>query len=285
MVTFFPTKAGPARIEGLPLLDGCTKVGRPKPNAAVLATVLTDSGDMPVLVVAPVVGKGRTAVFTADTTWKWQQGQRARDQDSPFLQFWGQTVRWLAGRASDVKNEASVTGGTDKAFYDPEEHVSISAIVRDQKGEGTNKAQVEALVTGPGGRPDKVALTSIPGPEGHYSGLFEPKDAGKYQIVLQATVGDVILKNEPLVVEVGRPNLEFEKLDLDEKMLSRIAADSGGRYVHISTADHLVDQLNRSQRTKQDYHERKLYWPPAFWLAFVLVLTTEWILRKKFQLR
>ena len=39
------------------------------------------------------------------------------------------------------------------------------------------------------------------------------------------------------MVDVGRPNLEFEKLDLDEKMLGRIAADTDGRYMHISTAD------------------------------------------------
>ncbi len=67
------------------------------------------------------------------------------------------------------------------------------------------------------------------------------------------------------MVEVGRPNLEFEKLDLDEKMLAKIAADTGGRYVHITTADHLIDQLDRTQRKKTSTIEQPLYWPPGFW--------------------
>ena len=47
--------------------------------------------------------EGRSAVFCGDTTRKWQQGPRALDQESPFLQFWGQMIRWAAGRASDVE--------------------------------------------------------------------------------------------------------------------------------------------------------------------------------------
>ena len=44
--------------------------------------------------------------------------------------------------------------------------------------------------------------------------------------------------------------------------MAQIAADTGGRYVHITTADHLIDQLDRSQRKKTVYVEQPLYWPP-----------------------
>jgi hypothetical protein len=46
-----------------------------------------------------------------------------------------------------------------------------------------------------------------------------------------------------------------------------------------------VDQLDRTQRKKRLYFEEPLYWPPLFWMIFVGVLTTEWLLRKRFQLR
>jgi hypothetical protein len=88
-----------------------------------------------------------------------------------------------------------------------------------------------------------------------------------------------------LPVEIGRPNLEFERLDLDEKTLGQIAAESGGRYFHISAGDYLIDQLDRTQRKKTLFVEHRLYWPPGFWAMFVLVLTTEWVLRRKYQLR
>jgi hypothetical protein len=98
-------------------------------------------------------------------------------------------------------------------------------------------------------------------------------------------VGQLTLSAEKLVIEVGRPNLEFEKLDMDEKMLSRIASDTGGRYRHISVANTLVEQLDRTQQQKKVYLERKLYWPPGLWTLFVVVLTVEWVLRRRYQLR
>ena len=284
VVGYFPTRQSPAKIAGLPPLDGCTRVEAARPGAAVLAVYLSEAGTMPVLAVQPV-GKGRAAVFAADTTWKWQQVPRAMGQDTPFLQFWGQVVRWLAGRSTEVKNEANVTAATDKGFYDPDETMQLSAIVRDQKGEGTNKAQVEAHIADPAGKVDTVALSIVPGPEGHYSGRFDPKGAGSYKIMIVATVEGTPVRCEPLSVEVGRPNLEFESLDLDDKMLSRIAAEAKGRYVHISMADHLVDQIDKTQRKKQLYYERRLYSPSWCWAAFVFALSLEWFLRKKFRLR
>ena len=65
----------------------------------------------------------------------------------------------------------------------------------------------------------------------------------------------------------------------------RSPAAAGGRYVHIATADRLIDQLDRSQRKKRIYIERQLYWPPACWAVLVAVLTLEWHLRRRYQLR
>jgi len=104
-------------------------------------------------------------------------------------------------------------------------------------------------------------------------------------ITVEAKVGEATLGAEKLTVEVGRPNLEFERLDLDEKMLTRIAAGTGARYVHITTADRLIEQLDRTRRKKDEFIEKQLYWPPMFWVLFVGVLTVEWVLRRKFQLR
>ncbi|OHB71920.1 MAG: hypothetical protein A2V70_10445 [Planctomycetes bacterium RBG_13_63_9] len=281
---FFPTTQGAAKIDGLPLLEGCTRVEGARAGATVLASLAAESGTMPVLAVQPVE-RGRTAVFCGDTTRNWQQGPRVMGQESPFLRFWGQMVRWLAGRSVAVETEASITGSTDKGYYEPEEPIRISAVVRDQQGEGTDKATVVARVRGPAGRIDQVGLSTVAGPGGHYSGTFEPETADDYEITIEATVGETKLSTDKMVVEVGRPNMEFEKLDLDEKMLGQIAVDAGGRYFHITTADYLVEQLDRTQQKTREQIALKLYHPLPFWLLFVGVLTGEWILRKRFQLR
>ena len=280
---FFPTRSGAAKDSGLPDLDGCTRVESPRPGATVLAIHPTDVKQMPVLAVQPV-DKGRTAVFCGDTTRKWQQGPRALDQESPFLQFWGQMVRWLAGRSAAVEAKASIAGSTDKGFYEPEEPVRIAAVVRDDKGEGTAAAKVTANVKGPGPA-EQLAMTVVPGPSGHYGAALLPKVAGRYEIVVEARVGELTLATEKLVVEVGRVNLEFEKLDMDEKMLAQIAAAAKGRYYHLSTASALIDQLDRTVEQNKKLVEQPLFWPRWYWALFVGVLSVEWTLRRRFQLR
>ena len=281
---FFPTSGTVAADQQLPPLDGCTRVGQARAAATVLAICPVTAERTAVVAVMPVE-RGRTAVFTGDTTRKWQQVPRVLDQESPFLQFWGQFVRWAAGRSEQIEAKASVTAATDKAAYEPDEAIQLSAVVRDQRGEGTDKAKVTATIRAASGAFDKVTLVSTPGPGGHYSASYEPRFHGTLEVEVQAELENEKLVAEKIVVEVGRPYLEFEKLDLDEKTLTQIASDTGGRYAHISAADHLIDQLNQAERKKRIYIEQPLFWPPLFWAMFVTVLTTEWVLRRRFQLR
>lgn len=280
---FFPRAGESPRVAGLPPLSGCTRVGNARPAASVLAVCPLEN-QMPVLAVQPH-GKGRVAVFTGDTTRNWQQGPRVLDQQSPFIQFWGQLVRYLAGRAQELKAEASIVASTDKAYYEPGETITISAIVRDAQGEGTDKAQVRATIKGPTGRQEQLSLGNLPAGAGHYGVPYEPRASGTYEIQVKATLDGQQLKADPLAVEVGRPNLEYEKLDLDEKRLTEIASATGGRYFHIASAGGLIEQLNRAARKKRVYSEQPLYSPFWMWSAFVGVLTVEWVLRRRFQLR
>ncbi len=160
---FFPTPQGPPKTGGLPPLDGCTHVGPARPGATVLATAPAAAAKMPVLVVQPL-DHGRTAVFAGDTTRKWQQGPRALNQDSPFLRFWGQTVRWLAGRNANVETQAGIVASADKVYYEPGEPIRLSAIVRDKEGQGASHARVVATVRGPTGRVEEATLSAVTGP-------------------------------------------------------------------------------------------------------------------------
>ncbi|HEX8199327.1 MAG TPA: hypothetical protein VF590_02490, partial [Isosphaeraceae bacterium] len=72
------------------------------------------------------------------------------------VRFWGQMVRWLANRSQAVTAKAGVVARTDQAAYEPDEPVTVLAVVRDQDGEGTNTAQVQAQVTGPNNRGETV---------------------------------------------------------------------------------------------------------------------------------
>jgi uncharacterized membrane protein len=281
---FFPTAGAPPQAPGLPPLDGCVRVAGARPGALVLATHPSGDGKLPILAVQPV-GKGRAAVFTSDTTRNWQQVPRALDQESPFLRFWGQMIRWLANHSQAMKAEAGVAARTDKAYYEPDSPITVFAAVRDQEGEGTDQARVTAQVKTPGGTTDAVTLVPVAGSAGTYQGTFEPKQPGTYEIAVEAALGPTVLKAERTAVEVGRPNLEFDRLDLDDQALAKIAGATGGRYLHLSSADQLLSELDRKERRRHVSLEQPLYAPGPFWALFVGVLTAEWVLRRRSQLR
>jgi hypothetical protein len=284
---FFPTEQREAEIVGLPPLLGGVRVLGPKPSATVLAVhpdARAGESSMPVLAVQPF-GEGRVAVFTADTTRNWHQTMRTLDRETPFLRFWGQTVRWLAGRSEAVDTEAGVVSTTDKAYYEPGSPVTIRAVVRGREGEAAGETQVTATILGPDGQTLETSLVPVIGPAGNYQVAYEPELSGRYEIVVSAAVGETTLKAEMLQIDVGRANLEFDRLDLDEKTLVAIAGDTGGTYAHVTTADRLIDRLRRRHDKRQVEYEFPLSWPPLLWVVFMLALTTEWILRRRFQLR
>ncbi len=284
---FFPTKDQEAEVVGLPPLEGCARVQAAKPGATVLmihpVEIVEGGAAMPVMAVHRV-GDGRAAVFTGDTTRNWHQTLRTLEKDSPFLRFWGQTIRWLAGRSEEVTTEAGISATTDKMYYEPESKINISATVRGDEGEGVSGARVTAMIRGPVMN-TRLTLAPEAGPAGNYHIVFEPPDAGTYEIEVQAMLDEQTLSAEKLVVNVGRPNLEYERLDLDDKMLQSIASATGGRYAHITTADRLLDRLERRRREREVTFEMALFWPPLLWVIFVVSLTAEWLLRRRCQLR
>jgi uncharacterized membrane protein len=281
---FFPSQSGGAESAGLPPLHGCVRIAGSRPGATVLA--IRPGGpaekDMPVLAVQPV-GKGRAAIFTADTTRNWHQVPRALEQESPFIRFWGQLIRWLANRAESIKSELSLTAQTDKAYYEPDSPIAIAATVRDKEGEGHSKARVRARIKSSSGGDETLPLAG--GSAGQYTASFEPKRAGSYEIRIEAQVGEHQLTAETITVDVGRPNLEYDRLDLDDRLLLQLAEATGGRYQHISTADRLVEEFQRKEEKRRVYLEQPLYFPAMYWLIIVAVLAYEWALRKRYRLR
>ena len=169
--------------------------------------------------------RGAAAVFTGDTTRNWQQVPRALDQESPFLRFWGQMIRWLANRTAGREGRGRHHG--------PDRQGLLRARLADHRlrrrprsggGEGPTRPRSPRRSRRPEGTTDAVALSPIAGSAGSYQGTFEPKRPGTYEISVEATAGiETLLRAERTTAEVGRPNLEFDRLDLDDATLARIA--------------------------------------------------------------
>ena len=286
---FFPTNSGDAKTADLPPLDGCTKIASISPAATVLAVcpgeILSDGREMPVLAVQPF-GEGRTAVFTADTTRKWQQAAKALSQETPFIRFWGQLIRFLAHREGTVNKEAGCSAEVDRTQYEPEENIQISATVKNNEGEGTDKAMVIATIIHEDGTVETVELRPNVGTIGKYAGSFSPSKIGRIQVRVQADwAGKKLEAPDEIIVDVGRANMEFDQLNLNEDLLVRIAQIRHGQYSHITNADFMIEQLDR--RTVKNRIEKtvELAPPLPLWIVFVFALSIEWYLRRRYHLK
>ncbi len=287
IAAFFDTANNNSASADLPPLNGCVKIAGTKSGATILLvhpTIRIDGRPMAVMAVQPV-GKGRSAVFTADTTRNWHQTLKAMDRETPFLRFWGQTIRWLAGHNDAVQTEAGIIATTDRAYYTPGMPITIRATVRGDDGVAVGNANPHAVIQAPGRRTTQLNLAEETGPPGHYSANFDPPRSGRYEITVSTQFKNKQLTAPKLQVDVGRPNLEFDRLDLDQKTLATIASDSGGQYLHISLADRFTEQLKRIYKQEIVQIEVPLAWPPLLWVLFVGALASEWLLRRRYQLR
>ena len=153
---------GRPRRGQLPPIRGNVVVEKPKAGASVLLTHARrpgPDGSPQIVLAVQNYGKGRSAAFTADTTYLWYLPLRGMGQESPYNRFWGQLVRWLAG--ADVKRRQQGPGleaMLNRSVYELGDALSVKAAVRDERGDATRYASGEdgtaagGLCGGPAGR-------------------------------------------------------------------------------------------------------------------------------------
>jgi len=128
-------------------------------------------------------------------------------------------------------------------------------------------------------------MTPVGEPPGKYRAALAGLAAGRYRAVVSGELGTDVLEPAELEFEVGKKNLEFEQLALNEKLLKELAAATGGRYTRLELADRLVAELRAEQERRIERRQIHLAWPPLIWAILASMLCAEWYLRRKWRLR
>lgn len=271
-----------------PSLLGCVLLPQPKPSAEVLGIHPDRGNEYGPLTVLAVhrYGSGRVAAFAADTTYRWYQVMQSLGEQSPYLRFWGQLVRWLADQDETDSMEPGLTVNTDKGFYEPGDSVRLDAVLVGEDGRGVDDATLEVTLSSDaaGFEPLHVSFTRQGDRPGGYVTSLPIVRGGIYTADVKATYGETTNETE-LSFQVGTPSREFDRLELDQSSLHGIADATGGEYVHVSRVARLIDQLQQTETQRRVLSEHRLFHPPAFWLLFIGLVTGEWLLRRKYHLR
>lgn len=222
----------------------------PKPRAEI--PLVTEKGDP--LLAHWQFGLGRTVAFTSDARNKWAHDWIGWPQ---YQQFWRQVAQWSLRRLAkaDFVAEASIEAGAGR--------VSVEAL--DARGEFQNYLSLQAVVVGPSGVKQTVALKqSAPG---QYEANFPAPQTGAYLLnVMQMENGQPIAQQIVGASLAHSPELASSGPNLP--LLKRLAEVTGGR---------MLDPTGPA--SNPFYHEReKTFQSQELWewlvrfvvLAFVL---------------
>jgi len=294
---------GQAAQKNLPVLLGCNRLAGLKPGAALLAVhpgPQPDGRPAPVLAVQQF-GKGRSAVFTGDTTYQWDLYFKVIGRESPYVKFWGQMVRYLAGQeAVERPTQPGLALALRKPLYRPGEPVVLEATVVEEEGRATNLAAVRAEILQPDGQTRAESLPNVPGSSGLYRTTLQPDAAGKYTVRLRAEKDGRTLGAAEAEFTVVQPNHEFERLAIDEGLLRALAERTRGKYYRLTSLNELFDGLRRRQTAESEHRE----WPlldqqvlrlpgtvltvtmtHLMFALFLALLTVEWLIRRRYLLQ
>ncbi|MGA3066974.1 MAG: hypothetical protein ABSF29_09020 [Tepidisphaeraceae bacterium] len=296
-------------------LRGAIAVGGAKTGAQVL--LVRPGGGGQIVLAVQRYGAGRSAAFTADTTYLWKLADPRQSPDAVYDRFWGQLIRWLAG--SDVRNRPSgpgVVGMLDKSVYQYGQTVRIRALVRADRGIAAESAQVMVSERLASNESSSRQLTLSPSPDrvGIYQVTFpDPSQdlkslpAGDYVLELTAQKDGQALGEQQLKFTVAPPADEMLKLAANPQLMTQIAEATGGYSGPLDDLPSVVDEMIRADPATQGGGQRSLAldnfarvgavvigsrhdWAEKFDLpmqaAMVFVLlSAEWILRRRWELQ
>ena len=264
------------RWEQLPPLGGSVALGRSKPGVSVLAVVSGPGGDTRPLVSIQRYGRGRAMVFSGEAAWRWKMMQPAADRS--YDRFWGQAARWLsAGPAGPVT--VSAEGGQA-----PGDVVRLDISVRDDAYRPVTDADPRVSIRTPEGRDATVSPVLVDADEGRYTASFEASTSGVYRVDVSADERETRLGSATEWVLVGGVDTEFADPRLDARLLQRLADATGGAL--LTPAD-LVTLPGRLLSTASGVAQqtRELWHSIWSFLLVIMLLTTEWFLRRAWGLR
>lgn len=264
------------RWREIPALAGAAALGAPRPGAQVLAIVRAPDGPRP-LVAVQRYGQGRAMVFTGEASWRWRMQRPSEDRS--YELFWRQVTRWLSSGAPDSVSVRPLAGP---------ETGSVDAIhldVRDASFAPVNDAQVAVRVTLPGGDVQEVRTALSDPRSGRYSGEMRFEQPGIYRVRAEARKGTTDLGSTDRWVLVGGVDREMAEPRLNEEVLRRIAGASGGAYLAANDISRLPSLLTEAALEPAAPRLQELWHTPWVFAMAIMLLATEWMLRRRWGLR
>lgn len=263
----------------LPDFVSLARVERAKDGAQLLAQSVNrqSASDSPLL-ITQFAGAGRTALQASDETYRWTS---FLGSDLYYQRYWGQMLRWLS------RGKLSGAAAPVELLVEPKQ-TTVGQPVRFQVTLGgaqtldAGDAVVELAIEGTGGRDRTLKLTRVEPSAQVYQLLASDLPPGSYRARLVRPIVEDPPSEE---FTISAPPGEQATLRVNVEGLRDLSEQSRGRFYLEADAESLFDELPLGKPTRLGALPSQPIWN-SWWVAalFILLLTTEWILRRKCQM-
>jgi hypothetical protein len=265
-----------------------------KPLTSVLAVHPTKPaeggapGENHPLVIQQYAGAGPVLFVGFDDTWRW----RFRNDEEHFDRFWMQALRVLS-RSRVRRPEVRVAPKTE---FRRDERVLVQVRFPIEAPTPPGDTPVRVQVTRsplpkpdgtPGAGPtdaNVLALQRVPGPTILYEAALPRAPDGEYRFEL--TDPEVPGSRPWATARVLPPMNERERVELNRADLAAAATVSGGGSYTLANATDVFGELKNLTRVplNQPCPPVPVWNQPLVYLLVLLLLTAEWLLRKRERL-
>ncbi len=268
--------AGADKWSALPPLSGAASLGTLRPGAQALALVRMPDGPRP-LVAVQRYGQGRSLVFTGEASWRWRMQMPSGDRT--YELFWRQAARWVGAGAPDRVSIVAPSGLV------PGNAAAIGVDVRGDAFAPVTDAQVSLKVTLPGGSVQDLRAVATDPQSGRYVADMRFDEPGVYRVSAAVEGGAARARNSDRWLLVGGADLEMADPRLNEQVLQRIATASGGQYIAADQTSELSAMLRSVEPDASAPQLQELWHNVWIFIAVMLLLSAEWVLRRRWGLR
>ncbi len=264
------------RWQALPPLVTVNPMSHTKPGAATLLEGHSDLLAEPQVVLAyQRYGSGKSIVFNVVDSWQWQMHYDIPLDDMTHETLWRQLLRWLV---SDVAGQVQARLERDR--FEIGEPVELVADVFDDTYLAVNNAQVTARVAGPEGEEHDLVLRWEVEFDGRYTARFTPRREGFYEIQVSALRGSEVLGEDTVTGQATELTHEFFAAEMNRSLLQRVAAETQGRFYTPATVNQLPSDIRFTDGGSTVDEVLDLWDMPIVFVALIVLIGTEWTIRK-----
>lgn len=254
----------------LPDIADYQLIGPLRPAASTLVEVLVDGRPQPLLVTQPY-GRGQSVILATGGTWRWQMSLPVEDMKHET--FWRQLARSLVANSPRPFELSTRT---------EDQHIVVSAQLRDPADEANQGLEVSTLVTGDNDDLASFDLLPVPGKPGSFEGRFTPSSPGLFSVETISRIGDEPRESVRTATRFSPGNEAFNTRQ-NRPLLERLAAMTGGRYFTPAQWGEIDDAIAFSDAGITEQEISYLWDAPAFFLLLILLKAAEWLLRRRWR--